>query len=194
MQEHTVRAFDADLEGLRRGISEMGGIAEKMLADATAALVERDAALAQSVIAADGRLDILQGDIEERAILTIARRQPLAVDLPYHPSDFVAFGPLDVIEGMSRDAGEARDGWDRDGSGGGWSGSRRAAAGAEQEAARRAGLADRHRLGRARRQPDGTRRRSAARRRAVGHALPVDQPAARQPAHRHRRRDGALCA
>src|SRR3954454_2318158 len=48
---------------------------------------------------------------------------------------------------MSRDAGEARDGWDRDGSGGGWSGSRRAAAGAEQEAARRAGLADRHRLG-----------------------------------------------
>ena len=30
--------------------------------------------------------------------------------------------------------------------------------------------------------------RSAARRRAVGHARPVDQPAARQPAHRHRRR------
>ena len=30
------------------------------------------------------------------------------------------------------------------------------------------------------------------RRRAAGHALPVDQRAARQPAHRHRRRDGAL--
>src|SRR5215210_4467428 len=83
---------------------------------------------------------------------------------------------------MSRDAGEAGDGWDRDGSGGGWSGSRRAAAGAEQEAARRAGLADRHRLGRARCQPHGTRRRPAPRRRAAGHALPVDQPAARQPA------------
>src|SRR4051794_18535656 len=100
---------------------------------------------------------------------------------PYHPSDFVAFGPLDVIEGMSRDAGEAGDGWDRDGSGGGWSGSRRAAAGAEPEAARRAGLADRHRLGRARCQPHGTRRRPAPRRRAAGHALPGDQPAARHP-------------
>src|SRR5215210_999675 len=33
-------------------------------------------------------------------------------------------------------------------------------------------------------------RRPAPRRRAAGHARPVDQPAARQPAHRHRRRDG----
>src|SRR3954453_7277449 len=32
--------------------------------------------------------------------------------------------------------------------------------------------------------------RPAARGRAAGHALPVDQPPARQPAHRHRRGDG----
>ncbi len=81
MAEHTVKAFDADLEGLRRTISEMGGIAEKMLADANSALVEHDAALAQTVVAADGRLDLLQRNVEEQAILTIARRQPLAVDL-----------------------------------------------------------------------------------------------------------------
>jgi phosphate transport system protein len=102
MQEHTVRAFDADLEGLRRGISEMGGIAEKMLADATAALVERDAALAQSVIAADGRLDILQGDIEERAILTIARRQPLAVDLREIVSAFRVASDLERIGDLAK--------------------------------------------------------------------------------------------
>ena len=58
MAEHTVKAFDTDLEGLRRGISEMGGIAEKMLADASSALVEHDTVLAQAVIAADNRLDI----------------------------------------------------------------------------------------------------------------------------------------
>jgi phosphate transport system protein len=81
MNEHIVSAFDADLGGLRSSIAEMGGIAEKMLADATTALVRDDAALAQNVIAADPRLDGLQHEVEERGILTIARRQPLAVDL-----------------------------------------------------------------------------------------------------------------
>jgi phosphate transport system protein len=59
----------------------MGGIAEKMLVDGITALVRKDTALAQSVISADGRLDILQREVEEHAILMIARRQPLAVDL-----------------------------------------------------------------------------------------------------------------
>ena len=37
-----LKAFDADLEDLRRHISEMGGIAEKMLADSITSLVRRD--------------------------------------------------------------------------------------------------------------------------------------------------------
>ena len=81
MTDHTVKAFDTDLETLRSGIAEMGGIAERMLADSVSALVRRDTALAQSVIAMDGRLDTLQRQIEEGAIVTIARRQPLAIDL-----------------------------------------------------------------------------------------------------------------
>jgi phosphate transport system protein len=79
--EHILKAFDSDLEDLRRHISEMGGIAEKMLADSITSLVRRDTPLAQSVIAADARLDVLQREVEEHAILMIARRQPLAVDL-----------------------------------------------------------------------------------------------------------------
>jgi phosphate transport system protein len=81
MSEHIVRSYDADLQGLRQRIAEMGGIAEKMLSDATSALVRDHAGLARSVIAEDPRLDDLQRLIEERGILTIARRQPLAVDL-----------------------------------------------------------------------------------------------------------------
>ncbi len=81
MTEHTVTAFDTELGDLRRNVAEMGGIAEKMLVDATRALVKRDTVLAQSVIAADSRLDNLQREIEEQSILTIARRQPMAVDL-----------------------------------------------------------------------------------------------------------------
>jgi len=40
-----------------------------------------DTGLAQQVVATDPRLDALQREIEEQAILTIARRQPMAVDL-----------------------------------------------------------------------------------------------------------------
>ncbi len=81
MAEHIVSAYDAELAALRNRVVEMGGIAEKMLDDATRALVRRDAELAQSVINTDARLDNLQREIEENAILTIARRQPMAVDL-----------------------------------------------------------------------------------------------------------------
>lgn len=81
MPDHIVKAYDRDLETLGRRISEMGGIAEKMLADAMDALSEGDTDLGRSVVATDLRLDALQREIEESAILTIARRQPLAVDL-----------------------------------------------------------------------------------------------------------------
>ncbi|MGF9757095.1 phosphate signaling complex protein PhoU [Microvirga sp. 0TCS3.31] len=81
MSEHIVRSYDTDLQGLRQRIAEMGGIAEKMLVDSVAALARHDKPLAQTVIASDPRLDILHREVEENAILTIARRQPLAVDL-----------------------------------------------------------------------------------------------------------------
>jgi len=81
MTEHTTKAFDADLQELARMIAEMGGFAERQIGDAVDALNRRDAALSQSVIAADVKIDNLQRDIEEKAILTIARRQPMAVDL-----------------------------------------------------------------------------------------------------------------
>src|SRR5256886_8309303 len=81
MSEHTAKAFDADLQELARKVAEMGGLAEKEIADAVDALAKRDTALAQRVMAADVTTDTLQREIEERAILTIARRQPMAVDL-----------------------------------------------------------------------------------------------------------------
>ena len=81
MVNHTIKAFDADLELLDRYISEMGGIAEKMLADAMDALASMNTELAQRVIATDPRLDMMQREIEDYCVRTIARRQPMAVDL-----------------------------------------------------------------------------------------------------------------
>jgi len=81
MMEHTIKAFDADLQELARMIAEMGGLAERQIGEALDALTRHDAALARSVVVADTRIDAVQHEIEEKAILTIARRQPLAVDL-----------------------------------------------------------------------------------------------------------------
>jgi phosphate transport system protein len=78
---HTAKAFDADLQDIARMVAEMGGLAEKEIADAVDALVRRDAELARRVVATDAAVDALQRDIEEKAILTIARRQPMAIDL-----------------------------------------------------------------------------------------------------------------
>ena len=79
--EHTMKAFDADLQDLARMVAEMGGFAEQQINDAVDALDRRDSLLAQQVIASDAQIDALQREIEEKVILTIARRQPMAVDL-----------------------------------------------------------------------------------------------------------------
>ncbi len=79
--DHTAKAFDTDLQEIMRKVAEMGGLAERQIVDATRALVERDTELAERVIAMDPTIDAMQHEIEEKSILTIARRQPMAVDL-----------------------------------------------------------------------------------------------------------------
>jgi phosphate transport system protein len=79
--DHTAKAFDTDLQEITRKVAEMGGVAEQQISDAARALVERDTDLAEHVIATDPTIDAMQHEIEEKAILTIARRQPMAIDL-----------------------------------------------------------------------------------------------------------------
>ncbi len=79
--DHTAKAFDVDLQEITRKVAEMGGLAERQIADAIQALTDRDSDLAERVIATDPTIDAMQHEIEEKAVLTIARRQPMAVDL-----------------------------------------------------------------------------------------------------------------
>jgi len=81
MSDHTVSAFDRELDLLGRKIAEMGGIGEKMLADGIDSLIRLDADLARATIAMDKRVDMLQREIEEESVSIIARRQPVGVDL-----------------------------------------------------------------------------------------------------------------
>ena len=79
--EHIVASFDDELNSLAQKIAEMGGLCEQHVAESVTALVNRDVALAQRVIAGDERIDELEKQIEESAVYMIARRQPMARDL-----------------------------------------------------------------------------------------------------------------
>ena len=79
--EHTVRAYDAELDAITAELARMGGLAEAEVADSIRAIADRDIALATAVIERDARLDQLEADIQQKAIRLIATRQPVADDL-----------------------------------------------------------------------------------------------------------------
>jgi phosphate transport system protein len=79
--DHIVKSYDDDLALLKTRIAQMGGLAEEELADAIEALSRRNTALADRVIASDSRVDAIEQEIEDKAILLIAKRQPMARDL-----------------------------------------------------------------------------------------------------------------
>ena len=81
MSDHIVKAYDEELGVLKTMLAQMGGLVEQQLDDAIDALSRRDTVLADRVIQTDEKVDILERQIEEKAILTIAKRQPMARDL-----------------------------------------------------------------------------------------------------------------
>ena len=60
MSEHTIKAFDTELHEIVRKIAEMGGLAEKQIADSVDALAKRDADRARRVVGTDPAIDVLQ--------------------------------------------------------------------------------------------------------------------------------------
>lgn len=81
MPEHILKRFDQELERLNATISEMGRLAESQLAQSLVALRQRDAEIAEQVIADDLRVDALDLAVQEQAVKLLALRQPMAVDL-----------------------------------------------------------------------------------------------------------------
>jgi phosphate transport system protein len=98
---HTVQSFDDDLKGVMRLLLEMGGIAVRQVQDAARALLERDDALAQQVVAREKELNDYDTRGEEMAIQVIARRQPMGSDLR---SVVVALKSLTELERIGDEA------------------------------------------------------------------------------------------
>ncbi len=81
MTDHTIKAFDDDINALRASIAEMGGLTEDAIDNAMKALATRNLALARQVIAGDARIDELDAHIERLVVQTLALRAPMADDL-----------------------------------------------------------------------------------------------------------------
>jgi phosphate transport system protein len=62
-------------------LSEMAAIAERMVTDATTALLQADRGVAESVIAMDTDMDRLFNEVSERTFEIIALQAPVAADL-----------------------------------------------------------------------------------------------------------------
>ncbi|MFG1410374.1 MAG: phosphate signaling complex protein PhoU [Pseudomonadota bacterium] len=106
MSDHTVSAFDAELKEIGRKVVEMGGQSERMVADAVNALIRRDTAAAQRVILLDASVDLLQREIEEKAIICIAKRQPVASDLRDVVASIRIASDLERIGDLAKNVGK----------------------------------------------------------------------------------------
>ena len=78
---HISSQFNAELEDVRQRVLAMGGLVEQQLVDATRALIELDAELADQVSDNDDKIDQFELYIDDECSRILARRQPTASDL-----------------------------------------------------------------------------------------------------------------
>lgn len=75
------KAYQEELASIGDRLVEMANLVGSAIGRATTALLDTDLELAESVIAADAKVDDLQRDLENQAIAVLARQQPVATDL-----------------------------------------------------------------------------------------------------------------
>ena len=77
------RHFHDQLAHLKQRLLDMSDLAKSLIDLSVEALLSRDRAKAEAVIAGDRELDVLEIEIEEQAIALLALQQPMARDLRF---------------------------------------------------------------------------------------------------------------
>jgi phosphate transport system protein len=80
---HISQQFDHELQDLKNHVLVMGGMVEKLVLDASYALVNGEGELAEQVQETERNVDTLEMTIDEECTQVIARRQPAASDLRF---------------------------------------------------------------------------------------------------------------
>ena len=79
--ERVFRHFQEDLDTLKQRLLTQGGLAEERVREAIRALMERDAAAMDAVLAGDEPINDLHMEIDDRCFKLLALHQPMAADL-----------------------------------------------------------------------------------------------------------------
>src|SRR5437868_3656052 len=81
--QHTLRSYDKQLEHLQHLILDMGAEVRKMVFAAKESFRSRDESRIMSAKIADKRINDLDHQIEEEAVVVLALQNPMAVDLRF---------------------------------------------------------------------------------------------------------------
>ena len=81
LSHHILSRFNADLEGLRSAVLQMGGLVEQQLQDGVKAVYSGDSRLGDEVARLDYRVNALEVAIDEDCSRILATRNPTASDL-----------------------------------------------------------------------------------------------------------------
>jgi len=81
VQDHTLKKFDTDIEALRSVVTTMGGLVERQFIRAVDAIRLGDLGIVAQVLADENRVNQLHMESDLRCHQTIARQQPIAIDL-----------------------------------------------------------------------------------------------------------------
>jgi phosphate transport system protein len=81
LSHHILSRFNADLEGVRSGVMQMGGLVEQQLQDGIKALYSGDGRLGEEVARLDHKVNAMEVAIDEDCSRILATRGPTASDL-----------------------------------------------------------------------------------------------------------------
>ncbi len=81
LSHHILSRFNADLEGVRSGVLQMGGLVEQQLHDGVKALCSGDGRLGEEVARLDHKVNAMEVAIDEDCSRILATRGPTASDL-----------------------------------------------------------------------------------------------------------------
>jgi len=100
------RHFDDDIEAIKDMLLRMGAMIEDAISQSIRALLERDSALAEEVIARDDEIDQMEIAIDKRTIELIAKMQPAASDLRFVATIMKITPELERIADLAQDVCE----------------------------------------------------------------------------------------
>lgn len=102
VHEHTLKAFDDDIEGIRGAVLSMGDLVEKQFSDAVAAARSGDLQLIASVLERERIVNSMQIQADLLCNRMIAKRQPIAIDLRE------VVGAIHIVNDLERIGDEAK--------------------------------------------------------------------------------------